>query len=687
MLVTKFASLAVPSSGIHRIPDISLFLHELTDSVVWQPRQNNKAEAVAGWGFKKSAKKARNFAAKNKLPYIALEDGFFRSVGLGVDGARPLSLVIDDKGIFYSALQESRLEWGLNGGIDISAVDRVRARSLMAFIRDHRLTKYNIHTTTEIPWFDKLGSDNLLIVDQTWGDASLDGSLAKKESFGEMISHALKTRSASKIIIKTHPDVISGRRKGCIDLSSVPDGVHLLGENVCPWDIFDKVDEVFTVSSQLGFEALIAGLKVHCFGVPFYAGWGLTSDVISAPRPRRQLSLEELVFCTLVWYPTYINPFRQCVCEVEETLEILAELRERTRDLHAPKICTGISKWKHEALAVFVGTSSKNWFIDESGKAFSKAEENGLPVFAWASKIDNSVAERCKSRNIPLVRIEDGFIRSIGLGVTLMPACSLVFDADGIYYDGRSPSGLENILNAGNFDKYDLERAASLRETIIKNRITKYNIDSNQPNFKLPTNGPIILVAGQVEDDASIICSAPVIKTNLALLQHVRGNNPEAFIIFKPHPDVLTGLRKGIIDAERAAQLADRVETANSSDNLIMVSDEIHTLTSLLGFEALIRGKKVFTYGMPFYAGWGLTEDLCPLPRRVRKLSLDQLVAGTLIKYPHYADPVSGLLCTPEQVVARLSENITFRSQRGWREKLRRLYNSSIIPRLLIRMN
>ena len=42
-------------------------------------------------------------------------------------------------------------------------------------------------------------------------------------------------------------------------------------------------------------------------------------------------------------------------------------------------------------------------------------------------------------------------------------------------------------------------------------------------------------------------------------------------------------------------------------DVLLGIVDEVHTLTSLTGFEALLRGIEVHAYGGPFYAGWGLT--------------------------------------------------------------------------------
>jgi capsular polysaccharide export protein len=88
--------------------------------------------------------------------------------------------------------------------------------------------------------------------------------------------------------------------------------------------------------------------------------------------------------------------------------------------------------------------------------------------------------------------------------------------------------------------------------------------------------------------------------------------------------------------------------------------DEVHTMNSLTGFDALLRGKQVVTYGQPFYAGWGLTEDRCEggqaLVRRTRLLTLDELVAGVLLKYPLYWDWQLQGYTTCEAVLRRLVE-------------------------------
>ena len=106
--------------------------------------------------------------------------------------------------------------------------------------------------------------------------------------------------------------------------------------------------------------------------------------------------------------------------------------------------------------------------------------------------------------------------------------------------------------------------------------------------------------------------------------------------------------------------------------SLLQAIDGLHVLTSLAGFEALLRGVEVTTHGVPFYAGWGLTRDLQQVPRRRnRALPLNALAAGVLLLYPKYLDPVTGLPCTPEILIRRLSEQK--RPQETWLTRLRHL--------------
>ena len=226
-----------------------------------------------------------------------------------------------------------------------------------------------------------------------------------------------------------------------------------------------------------------------------------------------------------------------------------------------------------------------------------------------------------------------------------------------MYFDPRGGSDLECLLRDSDFSPALLARAERLRERLVERGITKYNLASGDPSGDpiagIPPDRRCILVPGQVEDDLSIRFGAGEVRTNLGLLARVRAANPDAFIVYKPHPDVVAGHRIGAVPEAEARRFADLVVSGGSTDRLLAISDEVHTMTSLAGFEALLRGLRVVVYGRPFYAGWGLTTDL-PAFDRGRLLSLDQLVAGALILYPRYLDPLTRLPCGPEILIERL---------------------------------
>ena len=261
---------------------------------------------------------------------------------------------------------------------------------------------------------------------------------------------------------------------------------------------------------------------------------------------------------------------------------------------------------------------------------------------AWAGKID--------SGGKGITRIEDGFIRSRGLGPALTPPLSLVTDDLGIYYD---PSRLEKLIEQRATPRLDQEfRAARLIRSLIDTGLSKYN--TGQPPEALP-EGHRILVCGQVADDASIRLGTSDITTNQALLDAVREAHPDAIILYKPHPDVEAGLRDGALtDPSKATRIITNTDPAA----LLAQVNEVHTMTSLMGFEALIRGIPVTTYGAPFYAGWGLTTDKSYVPPRRRATpTIEALAHATLIDYPRYYDPKTDQPCPAEVAVLRLSEN------------------------------
>lgn len=309
----------------------------------------------------------------------------------------------------------------------------------------------------------------------------------------------------------------------------------------------------------------------------------------------------------------------------------------------------GMAFWKQDALAPLLWDGKRML-------PFWRGLPQPLPggaVAVWGAKTRPEDLATLARANVPIVEVEDGFLRSAGLGADCVPPLSITVDRLGPYFDPGQPSELEQLLQTADLDGAMLERAGRLRTLIVAAGLGKYE----RGRGDLPRwggNRRHLLVTGQVEDDRSVMTGGMGL-TNLALLERVRAANPDAFILYKPHPDVEAGHRKGAIAHAVAAKLADRLVPDLPIASLIDLADEVHVITSLTGFEALLRGREVTTYGVPFYAGWGLTRDLGPVPpRRSRRRTLDEMVALALLVYPRYLDPVTGLPCPAEIVVDRL---------------------------------
>src|SRR5439155_3481847 len=128
---------------------------------------------------------------------------------------------------------------------------------------------------------------------------------------------------------------------------------------------------------------------------------------------------------------------------------------------------------------------------------------------------------------------------------------------------------LEVLLRETEFAPPLVARAHSLVALLVQRGITKYNIDGAAAAIDAPAGRRRILVPGQVEDDLSIRFGAGAIRSNLALLAEVRRANPDAFILYKPHPDVIAGHRLGAVPEAAASRFADRVVNGGSTAALL----------------------------------------------------------------------------------------------------------------------
>ncbi|MDD5177489.1 MAG: hypothetical protein PHQ05_13815 [Sterolibacterium sp.] len=616
-----------------------------------------------GWGMKPSGQRAVRLALRSGGAFNLLEDGFLRSVDLGCREP-PLSVVIDDLGIYYDASQPSRLEALIASSIDVQAEDR--AAKLIDSWRVSRVSKYN-HLRE---FAGRLPEPYVLVADQTLGDASIAYGMADAGRFSRMLEAALAENPDSTVVLKIHPDVFAGKKRGHFDPAALAGRprVVVLAEDVHPVRLIEKAQLVYAVTSQLGFEALIWGKRVRTFGMPFYAGWGLTEDDLPAPDRRRPVTLVNLVHAALIDYPRYIDPETARRCEPERVIEWLG-LQRRMRERFGPQLVAyDISQRKQPVVREFFQGSAVEFV------AAGQAVPSGRDCIAWGRK----PAPSDLSSSARVIRLEDGFLRSVGLGAEFVRPLSWVMDGRGIYYDATRTSDLEHILLTQEFDDALLKRASKLRQRIVESGLTKYNVGAGR--WQRPaTAGRVILVPGQVESDASIALGAPegvcTVRRNIDLLQAVKQANPDAYVVYKPHPDVLAGLRSRGANESHALQWCDEQVVDIPMHVMLDCVDEVHLITSLTGFEALLRGRQVICYGQPFYAGWGLTEDKAPIARRTRRLTVDELVAGTLILYPTYVSRKTHRFTTPERA---LDELLEWRAEGGkslslWR-RLYRLY-------------
>ncbi|MDN3651806.1 capsular polysaccharide biosynthesis protein [Thalassotalea ponticola] len=600
-------------------------------------------DTVVGWGLKKNTQKAKRFASINNLDYLYLEDGFIGYVGHPATNGHSVSLIADANGLYYDARTVSKLEQLIT--VEKSDAQLDRSQLLMSSLCANGITKYNCYSSPELTESlrDKFAKDEhnkVLVIDQVAGDLSIEGALASEQSFIDMLDSARANHPNATIYVRVHPDTKFGKKVGVL-ASQKLDNVEIIDDICHPHALLKAVDYVYTVSSQMGFEALLLDKPVYCFGMPFYAGWGLTQDALKSSR-RKGVSLQALVHASLIDYPKYVNPITKQVCEVEDIVELIVAqyVQPKWQTLYA----VNFSTWKKAFIESFCKKYAINVrHVNNVPDSLNKHEQ----VLLWGMK---------NAQLTGALRVEDGFIRSAGLGSDLCRPSSLAFDDMGMYFDSSKPSRLEQLISSANLSSTQLARAKALLNTLRQNQVSKYNVGQVSDYQCQNVKSPILLVVGQVDGDASLAQGSPFIGSNEELLRAVRDANPTAHIIYKPHPDVVAGNRDGKISSHCKQYCVDEEITELSLSSLYAHIDQLHTMTSLSGFEALVQGVKVVTWGQPFYAGWGLTKDMHPLTRRTKCKTLEELAFAALIQYPIYIDWTTGLFTSAENIVQQIQQ-------------------------------
>ncbi|MGP9675257.1 MULTISPECIES: glycosyltransferase family 29 protein [unclassified Halomonas] len=647
------------------------------------------------WGFK-APEYVLEFLREEKISTKFVEDGFVRSVQLGATKAPPMSLCLDSKTPYFDATRPSELE-DLLKNFDFSNKLELleEAKESIKLIIENGVSKYNNSQAVNVEKiYGPKNKRRILVLGQVEDDASIQYGCEKKLTNNDVVRLAVEENPDAQVIYKPHPDVMNAHRPYQSNPLDVENIALVLKDDVPLANSFVTIDHVYTITSLGGFEALLRGIKVTTLGCPFYSGWGITDDRQSNARRNRTLSVEEVFAISYLIYPAYFDTETGERKNLKYTADKIVSTRrdsglnlkvepvsfndkeeENNVDLQVekPKIFViGFSTWKRYLRAcffeydlIFLPRDIEVGQFDLNYRHQVLASKKSCQVFIWGLKAPEYILKFLIEEGIATKFVEDGFVRSLQLGATKAPPMSLCLDSKTPYFDATRPSELEELLNHFDFLNKPglLEEAKEGIKLLVETGVSKYN-NSQAVNIEKiygPKNKKRILVLGQVEDDASIIYGCAKKYTNNDVVRLAIEENPDSQVIYKPHPDVLNGHRPYQSNPADVKNIALVLTCDVPLSDAFETIDHVYTITSLGGFEALMRNIKVTTLGCPFYSGWGLTDDRQSNSRRNRSLSLNEIFAISYLVYPTYYKPENGGSSNFFDVVHEISSYISKR--------------------------
>lgn len=644
------------SAGIANI----LYLDKILDAtIVHVPKKTRKRiryDAVAGWGMKPSAALARGFASENNIPYIALEDGFLRSLGLGVHGHFEHSFIADDIGVYYDATRPSALE-NLIMSVNEDAENLQRASCAIKRLQEYRLSKYNAAPDYPVP---RSGTGTaVLVVDQTFGDLSVQLGMGSAQTFTLMLESAVNNHPNAEILVKVHPDVIAGKKQGYLLEAAKQFDCTLISDDVNPWAFFDIVSDVYVVTSHLGFEALIAGKKVHCFGMPYYAGWGLTQDYQMCERRKVNRSLTQLFYAVYVQYCRYINPYTGTRCGLEETIELLALQKRHLERYRGRWLAYKVEGAERQVLKTVLGFGATIKFVRSISPFHSHQSANHAAIRGCFLGSDQST-KIMEGGSIDALRLLPGPLCTAKLGRTLSRPLSVVIEPRTIT-DKEAVNSLEHKLNTTLFSSTLLQQAETIRHRLLA--LSDDESIASLYMFSRRVNQPVVLVVGD-KADSDVVDK---------MLKGARESYPDAYLIFCDKTAEVYSHSNPFGVMPSPSKDSDFVIPPYLIDAIIAVASAVYTYEDYAGFLALLRGVKVVTFGRPFYAGWGLTDDKESCDNRQKVLALNELVAGVFILHPVYMDPETGDIIDVETALTLLEGLFSYPYGLSFRSRCKRI--------------
>lgn len=232
------------------------------------------------------------------------------------------SIILGGESSYYDARTESMIEMHLNSKAKTDKNKISLAESAIRNIKKLKITKNPGYVYSE----DDTGfGDNIVVViDQDKSDPRIEASFASAATFEQMLDEAVRDNPDTDIVIfkdgksdNTHitQDVIS---KYNVNISIADSSLH-------PHKLFGISKKTYTVSSDLGMEALLYNNDVHCFGVTFYSNWGETKDKLQAERRTRSRNITDIFFAAYIRFSRYCAPGMENSCNINKAIKYINE--------------------------------------------------------------------------------------------------------------------------------------------------------------------------------------------------------------------------------------------------------------------------------------------------------------------------------------------------------------------------
>lgn len=258
-------------------------------------------------------------------------------------------------------------------------------------------------------------------------------------------------------------------------------------------------------------------------------------------------------------------------------------------------------------------------------------------------------------------RWEEGFLRLPGGRGER--ALSYVVDELGIYYDATTASTLEALLEDGGWETPELLARAEAGIAAIGR--LGLSLDNDPRRFAFasalrraaPRHGegsPVVAVVDQPRSDRGIGFDLAGPARFEAMLDAALAENPGATVVVVTDPASWKG-GEGHLERMASKRGVPVLTDPVSAPSLVEGCRRLYVVSSFVGFEAALAGVPVTCFGVPFYAGWGFTDDRLTLWRRTRKRDPVAVFAAAFLLYSRYFDPYHGTPCSFEEALAILT--------------------------------